>query len=88
LLSKPTRPCRALRGRSGSLSRAVLSAGSAQPSTRRRFLPDLGATYAGCVVWRGTLDEADAAPDLVRFVDDAFTFSEAKGSTASLTATC
>jgi hypothetical protein len=28
-------------------------------------LPDLTSTYAGYVAWRGTLDEADAPPDLV-----------------------
>src|ERR1700675_929180 len=52
----------------------------AQSPTRRRFLPDLSSTYAGYVAWRGTLDEADAPPDLVRFFDDAFTFCEARSA--------
>jgi len=40
----------------------------------------LSSTYAGYVAWRGTLDEADAPPDLVRFFDDAFTFCEARSA--------
>src|SRR6267142_2654446 len=58
----------------------LVAADGAQSPTRRRFLPDLGSTYAGYVAWRGTLDEADAPPDLVRFFDDAFTFSEARSA--------
>src|SRR6202047_4890856 len=56
----------------------LVAADGAQSPTRRRLLPDLSSTYAGYVAWRGTLDEADAAPDLVRFFDDAFTFPEAR----------
>ena len=56
----------------------LVAADGAQSPTRRRFLPDLTSTYAGYVAWRGTLDEADAPSDLVRFFDDAFTFSEAR----------
>jgi len=52
----------------------LVAADGAQSPTRRRLLPDLSSTYAGYVAWRGTLDEADAPPDLVRFFDDAFTF--------------
>src|ERR1700692_1861765 len=58
----------------------LVPADGAQSPTRRRFLPDLSSTYAGYVAWRGTLDEADAPPDLVRFFDDAFTFSEARSA--------
>ena len=58
----------------------LVAADGAQSPTRRRFLPDLTSTYAGYVAWRGTLDEADAPPDLVRFFDDAFTFSEARSA--------
>src|SRR5471032_870775 len=57
---------------------SLVAADGAQSPTRRRFLPDLNSTYAGYVAWRGTLDEADASPDLVRFFDDTFTFSEAR----------
>jgi 2-polyprenyl-6-methoxyphenol hydroxylase-like FAD-dependent oxidoreductase len=56
----------------------LVAADGAQSPTRRHLLPDLSSTYAGYVAWRGTLDEADAAPDLARFFDDAFTFSEAR----------
>src|SRR6202022_322523 len=56
----------------------LVAADGAQSPTRRRFLPELSATYAGYVAWRGALDEADAPPELVRFFDDAFTFSESR----------
>jgi 2-polyprenyl-6-methoxyphenol hydroxylase-like FAD-dependent oxidoreductase len=58
----------------------LVAADGAQSPTRRRFLPDLGSTYAGYVAWRGTVDEANAPPDLVRFFDDAFTFSAARSA--------
>src|SRR6267154_2325017 len=58
----------------------LVVADGAQSPTRQRFLPDLRSTYAGYVAWRGTLDEADAQPDLVRFFDDAFTFCEARSA--------
>lgn len=56
----------------------LVSADGAQSATRRRLLPDVAPRYAGYVAWRGTLNEADAPPALVRFFDDAFTFSEAR----------
>jgi 2-polyprenyl-6-methoxyphenol hydroxylase-like FAD-dependent oxidoreductase len=58
----------------------LVAADGAQSATRRRFLPDLNAIYAGYVAWRGTLDEGSAPPDLVRFFEDAFTFSEARSA--------
>jgi len=42
-------------------------------------------SYAGYVAWRGTLDEADSPNELVRFFDDAFTFSEARSGGHILT---
>jgi 2-polyprenyl-6-methoxyphenol hydroxylase-like FAD-dependent oxidoreductase len=56
----------------------LIAADGAQSATRRRLLPDVRSSYAGYVAWRGTLDEANAPPELVRFFDDAFTFSEAR----------
>lgn len=56
----------------------LVCADGAQSPTRRRLLPEVQPDYAGYVAWRGTLDEADAPADLVRFFDDAFTFSEAR----------
>jgi len=56
----------------------LVCADGAQSPTRRRLLPDVRSDYAGYVAWRGTLDEADAPADLVRFFDDSFTFSEAR----------
>jgi 2,6-dihydroxypyridine 3-monooxygenase len=58
----------------------LVAADGAQSPIRRRFLPDLSSTYSGYVAWRGTLDEAEAPPDLVRFFDDAFTFCEARSA--------
>jgi 2-polyprenyl-6-methoxyphenol hydroxylase-like FAD-dependent oxidoreductase len=58
----------------------LVAADGAQSPIRRRFLPDLVSTYAGYVAWRGTLDEAEAPPELVRFFDDAFTFCEARSA--------
>lgn len=45
-------------------------------SARRHFLPDVASSYAGYVAWRGTVDEADAGPQLTAFFDDAFTFCD------------
>src|SRR5260370_41893247 len=58
----------------------LVAAHSPQSPTRPRLLPDPTSTYAGYVAWRGTLDQADAPPDVVRFFDDAFTFSEARSA--------
>jgi 2-polyprenyl-6-methoxyphenol hydroxylase-like FAD-dependent oxidoreductase len=58
----------------------LVAADGAQSLTRQHFLPDLRSTYAGYVAWRGTLEEADASPDLVRFFDDAFTFCQARSA--------
>jgi 2-polyprenyl-6-methoxyphenol hydroxylase-like FAD-dependent oxidoreductase len=55
-----------------------VSADGAQSPTRRRLLPEVTSRYAGYVAWRGTLDEADAPPELVRTFDNAFTFSESR----------
>jgi 2-polyprenyl-6-methoxyphenol hydroxylase-like FAD-dependent oxidoreductase len=56
----------------------IVCADGAQSAARRRFLPEVQPSYAGYVAWRGTVDEASAPPELVRFFDDAFTFSEAR----------
>jgi len=56
----------------------LVCADGAQSASRRRFLPDVTPSYAGYVAWRGTLDEADAPAEMVRFFDDTFTFSEAR----------
>lgn len=47
-------------------------------AARRRLLPQVAPQYAGYIAWRGTLDEADAPPDLAAYFDDTFTFSEAR----------
>ncbi|MGB8900384.1 MAG: hypothetical protein WCC90_14605 [Methylocella sp.] len=63
----------------------LVCADGAQSPTRRRLLPDAQPIYAGYVAWRGTLDEADAPKELVRFFEDAFTFSEARSGGHILT---
>lgn len=67
-----------IEGRGRLEADVLVCADGAQSASRRRLLPDVRAEYAGYVAWRGTLDEADAPPDLVAFFDDAFTFSEAR----------
>lgn len=56
----------------------LLCADGAQSPTRRRLLPGTKFEYAGYIAWRGTINEAEVSPELVRFFDDAFTFSEAR----------
>ena len=63
----------------------LVCADGAQSPTRRRLLPDVQSIYAGYVAWRGTLDEADAPKELVRFFEDAFTFSESRSGGHILT---
>src|SRR5882757_7549976 len=43
-------------------------------------LPTVRSRRRADASWRGTLDEANAPPDLLRFFDDAFTFSEARSA--------
>jgi 2-polyprenyl-6-methoxyphenol hydroxylase-like FAD-dependent oxidoreductase len=56
----------------------LVCADGSQSETRRRLLPEVKARYAGYVAWRGTLEEARAPSDLVRFFDQSFTFCEAR----------
>lgn len=56
----------------------LIAADGANSPLRRRFLPTVSPRYAGYVAWRGTVDEANASPRLVSFLDDAFTFCEAR----------
>lgn len=56
----------------------LVCADGAQSETRRRFLPEVQPHYAGYIAWRGTVAEASAPPGLVEFLDDSFTFSEAR----------
>jgi 2-polyprenyl-6-methoxyphenol hydroxylase-like FAD-dependent oxidoreductase len=55
-----------------------VAADGSNSDVRQRLLPEVRSNYAGYVAWRGTLDEADAAPRLRCFFDDSFTFSEAR----------
>lgn len=73
-----TRVIAAIDGRAPVESDILIAADGANSPLRRRFLPQVSPHYAGYVAWRGTLDEADASPALVSFLDDAFTFCEAR----------
>jgi 2-polyprenyl-6-methoxyphenol hydroxylase-like FAD-dependent oxidoreductase len=55
-----------------------VAADGSNSDVRQRLLPEVRPNYAGYVAWRGTLDEADAAPRLRCFFDDSFTFSAAR----------
>lgn len=55
----------------------LVAAEGAQSPTRRRFLPELEADYAGYIAWRGTLLERDMPPEIVAAFDDTFTFCDA-----------
>jgi hypothetical protein len=59
-------------------SDVLIAADGANSPLRRRFLPTVSPRYAGYVAWRGTIDEVSASPHLVSFLDDAFTFCEAR----------
>jgi 2-polyprenyl-6-methoxyphenol hydroxylase-like FAD-dependent oxidoreductase len=72
----------AVEGREPVESDILIAADGANSPLRRRFLPHVAPRYAGYVAWRGTLDEADAPPRLVSFLDDAFTFCEARSGGA------
>ena len=60
----------------------LIAADGANSPLRRRFLPAVAARYAGYVAWRGTLDERIAPSRLVSFLDNAFTFCEARSGGA------
>jgi 2-polyprenyl-6-methoxyphenol hydroxylase-like FAD-dependent oxidoreductase len=65
-------------GRDPVKSDLLIAADGANSPLRRRLLPNVTPRYAGYVAWRGTLDEANAPPRLAAFLDDAFTFCEAR----------
>jgi 2-polyprenyl-6-methoxyphenol hydroxylase-like FAD-dependent oxidoreductase len=56
----------------------LIAADGANSALRHQLVPDAVPHYAGYVAWRGTLDQADAPERLVSFLDDAFTFCEAR----------
>jgi len=68
----------AVTGRQRLESDILIAADGANSPLRHRFLPDAAPQYAGYVAWRGSLDEADAPERLVSFLDDTFTFCEAR----------
>jgi 2-polyprenyl-6-methoxyphenol hydroxylase-like FAD-dependent oxidoreductase len=55
-----------------------IAADGSGSTTRRRMLPDIDARYAGYVAWRGTIEEKEVGRDLMAFLDNMFTFSEAQ----------
>ena len=56
----------------------LVCADGSRSGTRQRLLPEVEPLYAGYVAWRGTIEEEQVAPELVRFFDQSFTFCEAR----------
>ena len=56
----------------------MVCADGSRSGTRHRLLPEVEPLYAGYVAWRGTIEEEQVAPELVRFFDQSFTFCEAR----------
>jgi 2-polyprenyl-6-methoxyphenol hydroxylase-like FAD-dependent oxidoreductase len=56
----------------------LVCADGSRSETRHRLLPEIEPLYAGYVAWRGTIEEEQVAPKLVRFFDQSFTFCEAR----------
>jgi len=56
----------------------LVCADGSHSEARRALLPAVSAHYAGYVAWRGTLDEAQTPPELVKIFTDAFTFCDAR----------
>jgi len=56
----------------------LIAADGANSAFRRRFLPNVEPVYAGYVALRGTIDEGKVPEPLVAFLDDAFSFCDAR----------
>ena len=56
----------------------LICAEGSRSETRRRLLPEVHPRYAGYVAWRGTVEEASAPAQLVRFFDHSFTICEGR----------
>jgi 2-polyprenyl-6-methoxyphenol hydroxylase-like FAD-dependent oxidoreductase len=78
IIPEAARVIAAVEGRDSVESDVLIAADGANSPLRRRFLPDVTSRYAGYVAWRGTLDEDGVPARLVSFLDDAFTFCEAR----------
>ena len=78
IVPEASRVCALIEGRDPVTSDVLIAADGANSPLRRRFLPAVAARYAGYVAWRGTLDEWIASSRLVSFLDNAFTFCEAR----------
>ncbi|MBL0897575.1 MAG: hypothetical protein IBJ17_02600 [Reyranella sp.] len=76
--NEPSHVVASVEGRGRIESDLLIAADGANSPLRRRFLPDTAPRYAGYVAWRGTIDEADASARLVSFLDDSFTFCDAR----------
>ena len=76
--NEPSHVVASIEGRGQVESDVLIAADGANSSARQRFLPQTVPDYSGYVAWRGTIDEADASARLVSFLDDAFTFCDAR----------
>lgn len=54
--------------------RLLVAADGFRSPIRTALAPDTVTRYAGYIAWRGVIDEADLAADLVAFFDNTFTF--------------
>ena len=70
--------CSEIAGRGRIDADLLVCADGAQSEMREHLLPEVQPHYAGYIAWRGILDEAAAASELVNFFDDNFTFSESR----------
>jgi 2-polyprenyl-6-methoxyphenol hydroxylase-like FAD-dependent oxidoreductase len=50
----------------------LICADGSRSETRRRLLPNVESRYSGYIAWRGTVEEASAPTELVRFFDQSF----------------
>lgn len=57
----------------------LIAADGIRSGFRASLAPDTITRYAGYVAWRGVVDEADLAPELVDHFDDTFSFCQATG---------
>lgn len=57
----------------------LIAADGIRSRFRASLAPDTITRYAGYVAWRGVVDEADLAPELVDHFDDTFSFCQATG---------
>jgi 2-polyprenyl-6-methoxyphenol hydroxylase-like FAD-dependent oxidoreductase len=56
----------------------LICADGSRSETRPRLLPNVESRYSGYIAWRGTVEEASAPTELVRFFDQSFSICEGR----------